>query len=272
MKRSLTLSLCAVALMAFAQNDARADGIDIDLEYGGGTWSLYAEVTDDGGTDGDIGISAINAIIDNIDFGTDGDAVTIPGGLGAINPIQTSNGPRDPVLLRSGGTLDIIYGQDISASGAVVTGVGVGSRDLIASGTYSGADPAFGSAGSSTTKGLFLTSATAGGGNAVDPSAGVTLTASSVGGIFGDFEPDGDVDITDFGLFADAFGSVTGDGNYDVRADEEPDGDVDITDFGKFADNFGTGTSSAASSVPEPTSAAIAMIALASLGLTRRRK
>lgn len=56
----------------------------------------------------------------------------------------------------------------------------------------------------------------------------------------GDFEPDGDVDITDFGLFADAFGSVLGDANYDARADYDSDNDVDITDFGIFADAFGT--------------------------------
>jgi hypothetical protein len=87
-------------------------------------------------------------------------------------------------------------------------------------------------------------------------------------GIFGDFEPDGDVDIIDFGLFADTFGKVTGNPGFDVRGDSEPDGDVDIIDFGLFADNFGTGTSSAVS-VPEPTAALLGLIGVACLGFRR---
>lgn len=97
----------------------------------------------------------------------------------------------------------------------------------------------------------------------------IVLTEEEDTGIFGDFEPDGDVDITDFGLFADAFGSMTGDPNYDVRADSEPDGDVDITDFGIFADYFGTGVPTTA--IPEPTSLAILAIA-AGLCTARRNR
>ena len=76
---------------------------------------------------------------------------------------------------------------------------------------------------------------------------------------FGDYEPDGDVDIIDFGFFADSFGSVTGDARYDVRSDHEPDGDVDIIDFGRFADNFGVGIP--ALTVPEPVSVSLAWLA-----------
>ena len=89
--------------------------------------------------------------------------------------------------------------------------------------------------------------------------------------IFGDFEPDGDVDIIDFGVFADAFGSTGGDGNYNPAADSEPDSDVDIIDFGKFADNFGIGTLQSAA-VPEPTSVALAAIGLVGLLLTCRQR
>ena len=85
--------------------------------------------------------------------------------------------------------------------------------------------------------------------------------------IFGDFEPDGDVDIIDFGLFADAFGSVTGDANYDVLADSEPDGDVDIIDFGLFADNFGIGTATA---IPEPFAGVMVLAGLLGAPLRRR--
>lgn len=82
---------------------------------------------------------------------------------------------------------------------------------------------------------------------------------------FGDYQCDGDVDIADFGAFADSFGSVTGDPNYDIRGDSEPDGDIDIADFGILADNFGLGTSNA---VPEP-SAVVALGALVASFLTR---
>jgi len=59
----------------------------------------------------------------------------------------------------------------------------------------------------------------------------------------GDFEGhDGDVDFFDFFAFADRFGSVSGDAEYDATFDIEPaspDGDVDFFDFFRFADDFG---------------------------------
>lgn len=54
-----------------------------------------------------------------------------------------------------------------------------------------------------------------------------------------DFDMDGDVDLTDFGTFGAAFGSMTGDANYDADADFDSDGDVDLTDFGSFGTEFG---------------------------------
>ena len=59
----------------------------------------------------------------------------------------------------------------------------------------------------------------------------------------GDFEGhDGDIDVFDFFAFADRFGSVSGDAEYDATFDIEPaspDGDVDFFDFFRFADDFG---------------------------------
>ncbi|GAB4546926.1 MAG: hypothetical protein Tsb0013_06210 [Phycisphaerales bacterium] len=55
----------------------------------------------------------------------------------------------------------------------------------------------------------------------------------------GDFDGDGDVDLGDFGVFGSAFGSMTGDANYDPNADFDNDGDVDLGDFGIFGGEFG---------------------------------
>jgi PKD repeat protein len=47
------------------------------------------------------------------------------------------------------------------------------------------------------------------------------------------------VNIYDFGILADAFGSVPASANWDVRADLDNDGAVNIYDFGLLADNYG---------------------------------
>ncbi|GAI12678.1 unnamed protein product, partial [marine sediment metagenome] len=56
----------------------------------------------------------------------------------------------------------------------------------------------------------------------------------------GDFDGDGDIDIFDFAYFADAYGSETGDPNYNAIGDFDDDGDIDIFDFAYFADVYGT--------------------------------
>jgi hypothetical protein len=55
----------------------------------------------------------------------------------------------------------------------------------------------------------------------------------------GDCDNDDDVDINDFGILADAFGSVPASANWDARADLNNNGEVNIYDFGLLADNFG---------------------------------
>lgn len=87
--------------------------------------------------------------------------------------------------------------------------------------------------------------------------------------LFGFCDIDGDIDIIDFGNFADSFGAVEGDPNYMACNDTEPDGDVDIIDFGRFADNFGAGA--ALARVPEPGSAFLAVALFALTPATRRR-
>jgi stage V sporulation protein SpoVS len=55
----------------------------------------------------------------------------------------------------------------------------------------------------------------------------------------GDCDNNDVVDISDFGIVGDAYGSVPASGNWDERADLNGDGVVDIYDFGLVADNFG---------------------------------
>lgn len=68
----------------------------------------------------------------------------------------------------------------------------------------------------------------------------VRLVRTPVSVCAADFDSDGDVDLTDFGTFGAAFGSMTGDANYDAAADFDGDGDVDLTDFGTFGAEFGS--------------------------------
>jgi hypothetical protein len=56
----------------------------------------------------------------------------------------------------------------------------------------------------------------------------------------GDFDNDCVVDLTDFSIFAAAYGSQRGDPNWNVLCDLDRDGVVDLTDFGLFAAAFGT--------------------------------
>ena len=61
-----------------------------------------------------------------------------------------------------------------------------------------------------------------------------TITAARVSGLVGDFNGDGRVDLSDFFLFADAFGGT------DPEFDLTGDGNVNFGDFFVFADAFGT--------------------------------
>ena len=56
----------------------------------------------------------------------------------------------------------------------------------------------------------------------------------------GDVNGDGHVDVVDLLYLVDAFGSVTGDPNYDARCDFNSDGGVDVVDLLILVGNFGT--------------------------------
>ncbi|MEM8496095.1 MAG: choice-of-anchor tandem repeat NxxGxxAF-containing protein [Planctomycetota bacterium] len=81
----------------------------------------------------------------------------------------------------------------------------------------------------------------------------------------GDANADGVVDLLDFDVLAQNFGSRTGNGS--AEGDFNLDGTVDLLDFDILARNFG---SSIPATVPEPASAAV--LALACPLVTRRRR
>ena len=56
----------------------------------------------------------------------------------------------------------------------------------------------------------------------------------------GDFDGDGDIDLADFVEFAAAYGSSTGDANYNVIGDFDDSGDIGLADFVEFAAVYGT--------------------------------
>ena len=56
--------------------------------------------------------------------------------------------------------------------------------------------------------------------------------------LLGDFNEDGAVDVADFLLFVDAFGSYQGDKEFDEKFDVVPDGMISIADFLLFMEQF----------------------------------
>jgi hypothetical protein len=55
----------------------------------------------------------------------------------------------------------------------------------------------------------------------------------------GDINHDGGVDVVDLLYFVDAFGSVSGDANYDPTCDFNSDSSVDVTDLLELVESFG---------------------------------
>ena len=263
MKLRLVFSICAVALATLCFSQANADDLKIELDLSGGdTWELYAEVVDTGsGADGSLGLASIRALIDGIDFGTDGDAVTIAGDIGAINPVN--GGP--PVLDLGGGLIEVLYGQDISSTGAITGGVGNGGRKLIANGTYSGADPSFGMDGSLESEGLFLTSTTPGGGEAIDPDNIMRAVNVDPGVLKGDVSLNGSVGFEDIQPFVDILDA----GGFQAEADISMNGSVGFEDIQPFIDILNAPVVSAVT-VPEPTTALLFATAVLVLGNRRR--
>ena len=87
----------------------------------------------------------------------------------------------------------------------------------------------------------------------------------------GDFDEDGDVDVSDLGILATNYGTTSG-ATWGM-GDATGDGAVDVSDLGILATEYGHGTSfsTASSAVPEP-GAIVLLVALGmSLAVIRRR-
>ncbi len=57
--------------------------------------------------------------------------------------------------------------------------------------------------------------------------------------ISSDFDGSGQVDIADFLLFVEVFGTQSGQENFDSKFDLNSDGTIDVSDFLIFVDSFG---------------------------------
>jgi len=55
----------------------------------------------------------------------------------------------------------------------------------------------------------------------------------------GDFDQNGATGITDYGAFLSAYGSTTGQVNYNAAADMDCNGAIGITDYGSFLSEYG---------------------------------
>ena len=284
MKRSLLLSLGAVAIVAMTFGQAMAAmNLQLNLRYtnpadatSGGSWDLLAK------PDSAFGIAGLVATIDNINLA----GITLNTGIGAI-PLESKI---------TGTVVEFVYGQDLSGGTPQVGNVGRGAGtpgnvaddDLwpganaiydnmakLASGTFGAIRPSFVAASTAgnefTNAGLTAVTATdpvitLGGGD------GVRGDSVAVDGLKpGDTNRDGIVNVTDLGTLATNWqlSPRTWDqGNFNGPADTI----VNVTDLGALATNWQvTAPSPAITAVPEPTSIFLAGVC-GLLGFVRRSR
>lgn len=156
------------------------------------------------------------------------------------------NTPYAPGTLGSGAVtveLASLYTDDVNYSGDPNYGYGMqpGQSDTLLTVTVSG-DCNLAIAENAARAGIVMENP--------DESSNVTITGIAITcgpacwsyptQCHGDVDGNGNVDIDDFYPFKDAYGTSSGDADYDPCADFDHDGDVDIDDFYPFKDNYGT--------------------------------
>jgi hypothetical protein len=321
MKRGLVFTLCALALAASA-NDARAQlslgatdiALSLNLRYNdpadqteGGTWYLVAKT---GSTDG---IAGVSAWIQNINGagtaflgnnGVVGNGYTVAVTSNTIGSIeQGAAGSNSAYATSASGFVNVVYGQNTAVveNGSIKLDVGGGAGTpgnialdpltnstwnnsaLLASGTFAGTRPVFGTAGTTVTAGNVLPA-----GATATPPANTSLTATNMSGAnlrvrgdsvgldgleLGDANRDFAVTFADFVTLQNNFGQA-GVKTWD-QGDFNDDGTVTFADFVALQNNFGPPNppAPAVASVPEPTSIAIAgLSAVCGLAVARRRR
>ena len=287
MKRSLILSLCAVALAALGVSAAQAAvNVALNLRYDdpadpneGGSWTLVALDDDPNNSDGIVGL--VSRYTDLAPAGT------VNGSIG-----HDINGGA-LVVGTFGSQTEFVYGQD--PNDGLVDGVGAtgGPSDqgadplnnsawdnasVIATGSFGGSRPVIdpNSVSANVHLGGAITAAAIGLTNVRGDSLNTLglespLGSPNAGLQAGDANRNGTVDITDFGILQPNF-NVPGVFGWD-DGDFNDSGLVDITDFGLLQPNFNlSGVPPAISAIPEPgTSALVAFGLLVVLGTRRKR-
>jgi uncharacterized protein (DUF2141 family) len=93
----------------------------------------------------------------------------------------------------------------------------------------------------------------------------VRITSGLAPTLLGDFNADNKVDLTDFGILKENFGT----GTTLAQGDANGDAKIDLTDFGILKDNFGK---SGAAAVPEPSAFVLAGLGALLAGCLYRRR
>lgn len=102
--------------------------------------------------------------------------------------------------------------------------------------------------------------------NDITANEAVMITTVTVlSDLDGDFNFDGIVDAVDYSVWRDTDGSTTL-----AQADGNGDGVVDSDDYDLWQASFGGAAAAAAAGIPEPTTVALAGLALSALGVRRR--